>query len=653
MLSRRITAALAFLICSTPVPAFANFCSGKYESTAEIVEAAFRKYGTLYSGGDHRHYLDDVGATLDLYRLWRGLPDLKLRSSNGQIENYEEGMEITERVDRWLTLAETSDALGENEESSEEVSTVAIYLDLATKLTTPRDDWPRISEAPLFDWLNTVMVASDAPWTISSHLNLPSDTRYAAYERLRMRSLQRFSESGGLEWAVAAQVLTPPGEHVHEIDSKFAEWQEKVARCQATQGEYAAWVSSSSARLLLPEPTTLATVEDPALLTALPPSVLAVAAKGIAAEATVERAHYSLDVLIRLAKAIPEPELAAWVGAGGVYQSSSVEELSQVLSTAKVSPYSIRAINLLSVSDLTDIWRSAALPSNLHARVLGAIFARNVALGRDEAAYTLLPDLKQVFTEQSKRIDEIDALWIPLSVKLALIALENPQISTWINFEDDGALIDDSLKLRISHRSRDLPAELASGVAVQEDFETWLYLPDRWDRYRGMHGYAAPLDRIYASSEGRYTPAKPQKNYTLIPTDNTRAIGNDFGRLAALDEISLLTPAQGLTHIISQNIVAWARDESDSWIKRLVGNRTQAAQALREVVLLNRTNDGGDLDGVPAGKAAFKLLKFGFGKTAAASQTPYWYESHCESEMSYEGRCWPSSTGQAANSYGE
>lgn len=208
MLCRRATSALAFLFCAMPFSAFADFCSGRYESTSQLVDVAFKKYGTLYSGGDHLHDLDDVGATLDLYRLWRNLPDVEFRvERRSEYDYFNERKNPAENLGRRLALVEAPDAGGED--NAQERSEIAIELDLATQLTSPRDGWTRSPESALFDWLNTVMVASDAPWAISSHMDTPTDPRYPAYERLRNESLQRFADSSGLEWAVAAQLITP------------------------------------------------------------------------------------------------------------------------------------------------------------------------------------------------------------------------------------------------------------------------------------------------------------------------------------------------------------------------------------------------------------------------------------------------------------
>jgi len=38
----------------------ATLCDGKYAETASLIDAAYAKYGTLYSGGLHHHIVDDA-----------------------------------------------------------------------------------------------------------------------------------------------------------------------------------------------------------------------------------------------------------------------------------------------------------------------------------------------------------------------------------------------------------------------------------------------------------------------------------------------------------------------------------------------------------------------------------------------------------------
>ena len=58
----------------------AAICGGKYAAAGEMLDAAFGRFGTLYAGSEDVGIGRDVGATLDLYRLWHGLPDYGFRN---------------------------------------------------------------------------------------------------------------------------------------------------------------------------------------------------------------------------------------------------------------------------------------------------------------------------------------------------------------------------------------------------------------------------------------------------------------------------------------------------------------------------------------------------------------------------------------------
>jgi hypothetical protein len=73
---------LLALLLILPLSAMAEgLCNGRYKLAEEMLDAAYGKFGTLYSGGGHFSNRDNVGATLDLWRLWNGWPDLKLREA--------------------------------------------------------------------------------------------------------------------------------------------------------------------------------------------------------------------------------------------------------------------------------------------------------------------------------------------------------------------------------------------------------------------------------------------------------------------------------------------------------------------------------------------------------------------------------------------
>ena len=173
--------------------AVADHCDGKYLHAAGLVDAAYRKYGTLYSGGLHKHRTDHVGATLDLYRLWRGLPDLGLRSTDvvgirGAYEGADKyynnpAVSLVWARARWAAQAE-----GAPEEERAHAFAAYGFERLTGRTSTldawrrggvePQEDgegWPRavalMAENASLDWMQSVAVASAAEYTLEWHLD--------------------------------------------------------------------------------------------------------------------------------------------------------------------------------------------------------------------------------------------------------------------------------------------------------------------------------------------------------------------------------------------------------------------------------------------------------------------------------------------------
>jgi hypothetical protein len=77
---RRVLALAIVVAASLTAPALAQeedvLCRGKYAFAAEMVDAAYARRGTLYSGAG----MAGVGASLDVWRLLVGKPDYNFRA---------------------------------------------------------------------------------------------------------------------------------------------------------------------------------------------------------------------------------------------------------------------------------------------------------------------------------------------------------------------------------------------------------------------------------------------------------------------------------------------------------------------------------------------------------------------------------------------
>lgn len=607
----------------------AEFCLGQYKSVGEMVNAALDGYDTLYSGGDHWHSMDNVGETLDLYRLWRNLPDWHLRDLSGGLEYEYFEHDAPKDVEQLQWVAEqVDDAHVQPQQKLDAI----IGLDLAGKVTTPADAWLKSADSysPQWLWLQLVLMASDAPWAIAPHLAQANDARLLEYVRLRSLAWQRYKESGGIEWAVAAITLTRTGEADVQADNLFQSWQAKVASCDATQSEYAAWAVTAplrwASKKMSAEQVSGLSVPFEQLPTASQHMVI----RNLSWSALLEsmQPYYGGDAAARLKNIAKLADsaplyLSSWVNVARTYQASTIKELIGIHQYRYVETKSVRAFNLLSAADMVRLSETPGLSAEIRKALVMTAFTRNVALGNTEQAQGLLPRLLKLSPEQTSGIEKRLQLHVPQQIRLDLIVLDNPQLSTWLvtaDRDDDG---DQGIWLRNSRPRRDLPRELACTDAIQQDMEAWLRLPQKWDRFYSMHGITlSSVDRIHASP-ARTRPA-------AVPAPALFKVSPDFPdryieKLTARNELPRLVEGNGLSHAISRDIVEWVDRESDSWWKRLFVDKELMAQALSQVVRLNRREDGGMLGQIPSGQAAFKLLHSRFPKSEAAKQTPYWY----------------------------
>ncbi|WP_416311513.1 hypothetical protein [Pseudomonas sp. W03] len=625
-MSRLIAAVLLILLPSLGWPT--EYCSGQYKSAGEMVQATLRKYDSLYSGGDHWHAIDGIGATLDLYRLWRNLPDWRMReiySAGLTYDNYsqdtpkavEQLQWVAEQVDDVYPLQEKLDA--------------TIGLDLAGRITTPADAWldDAANYSPQWFWLQLVMTASDAPWAVAPHLAQANDVRLPEYARLRGSAWKRYEENGGIEWAVAAQTLTPTGEADVRADQLFQRWQAKVESCSASQAEYAAWAITAPLRWASRDMSAEQITGVGQMFRQLPIASQRMVIRNMSWAALLESlqpypasdASSRLRAIAKLADASPT-DIAPWVNVARTYLASTIEELMDIHQNHRVEAKSSRAFNLLSAADMVRLSETPGLSPDMRKALVTTAFARNVALGKIEQAQSLIPLLRQLAPEHASDIDKRLRQNLPQQIRLDLIVLDNPQLSTWLVMADDN-YGDEGIWLRNSRPRRDLPRELARTVAIEQDLEAWLLLPQKWDRFSGMHGYTLnALDRIHASA-ARTTPAvgPAPTLFKASPDSADRYIE----QWTAWSELPRLVEGNGLSHAISRDIVEWVESESNNWFKRLFIDHDLMAQALSQVVWLNRRADGGLLGQVPSGQAAFTLLHRRFPKSEAARQTPYWF----------------------------
>ncbi|GEM_PF-3594173 len=632
-----------------PLPVFAApICDGRYQDAAEMVDAAFSPFDTLYSGGNHWHRLDNVGSTLDLYRLWRGLADQKLRKIDYIDHGFDSHLEAdsaAEIVTQALDAAETQQSQGLSEAEKYKLAT---NLDLATSVARPADWWRHPDQAenlsdvqrmvatlaperPLLDWLQTVQAASNTPWSMAWQLDDGSDTHDAEYDRLIADALDKYRSGQGIEWAVAAQLFWHPGSlHDGELAKLNQDFGDRVMNCQASAAEYAAFAAGESSAGRSDHVTG-----DRARFQALPVSIQSLLIRNTAmrvmAQGDTVEAGRALEDLAALTT---DSRLLSWLNVARTYLASSVQQLIAIHRGTGSNDKSMRAFSLLAADDLHAMAMSGVLAANDEILLLKTAYTRLFALGRQNEALAVLKRLqkKLIGKWQSTPLGSLEPS-LPVRVSMALQIARTPHLS--MSGLDAGyygrSLYDDvGIILYNQHVGREIPMDFTPEYDLQGDFETWLLAPWKWYRFRHMRGYSwEAIERYEHSRDRDHSIPDMTVPRAFPPSPQSSPYG--FTGLIARDEINHLKTDRRLVRQVSLVLLNWADTASAKWWQRTLSLKSAfAAEALHRVVMLNRYESGGDLNGTPLGKRAFTLLHKRFPKSEWTKKTPYWYDGRKE-----------------------
>ena len=614
-------------------------CDGRYAAATQMLDSAYGKYGTLYSGGDHWHRRDNVGATIDLYRLWRGLPDHRFRDADSFGYAYDDdplpmnGDPIHDVLQRSLTTLESDSSEIPDLRTRYVAATAA---DLGTTLGPstgwwvagqPEDELTEgelrtrrmAANAPIINWLQTVLAASDAPWAygwVGAQPEANSDTGFA---RLAQMSHEQFAQTAGVEWKISATILASDPLPNTDPNSQI-DWPNTIISCTASPADYAAHAITRLENLRLGD--NLRAIDQ----NYFTPTLFDIAFRRKAMEAMQTGRRADLDALAPLA---PDNAALSWLNVARTYTADSVDDLIAIHGGTPLDQKTLRALNALSTTSLVRFAHALQRDPESRAQIHLVAFSRLVALQRWEDAERLTVDLEAMFPDQADTIKDIAAQNLPLEVKLALTALALPDASTWLTSVSDNTSFDPDAALNLRVRSKygvDLPSEMRDISFLQRDLGVWLLQPELWGAYSGMHGYTIDsLDRAYSRGV-RLNSTQVQAHFSFDAAD-TSAL--PFSRLIAGDEISKLGANTGLARQISVVLVNWVAQSPQA-----SGDlATLQANALRAVVNLGKRNNIGNDRDQPIAERAFILLHSKFAQTEAAEMTPYWYEcsARCES----------------------
>jgi hypothetical protein len=639
---------LILTLLATPVRA-EGLCDGKYALAEEMLDAAYSRYGSLYAGG-HSYSWYDIGPTLDLWRLWRGLPDLRLREPSGFEPHSDWGadfshfgqrpadiallLRIVERpaatglsplyrhvTVRWLHelvylnqrypagwWLDPLEPVKENDKTNWRARDTAIIAELLPK-------------EPLLEWLlfvhDSTLSLGSAAWSREDRFPLHNFDR----DPLSAAAIKTSYSNLWLEWFVVAALYDPSAVQARAYEMEIA-----INHCDATAADYAA-----HAVWLFQNLRVLRKKADLSKLALLPDRMRTRAIENLAAIA-IDPSHQREPFDLKESRAIlddlaawTEPsEFQIWLNAGRTWLATSVEDLIAIHQNLPMDGRAIRTLNVLSYDDLRDFAEGANLTSDDRLILINALAGRAFTLGWPDAARPHVEDLASLLPEHAEAIN--DALTGPGSdeVRLARALLMTPDPTVWMRSPDLYYRQDNPIQYRARSKERvDLPGEFWTGTFLTRDLRAYLIEPGStgW-----MWGYRTnPTLRL----QDQGIDYQGRAGVDFLTTGPAKRDEYGLTRLIAWSELSQLDVCHGLSKRLAEVIITWADEGTNGWFDHYFAPREEMADALRRVILMGRHNSGALVSGEPAGQVAMRLLQNRFGDSEAAKKTKYWYfEDH-------------------------
>ena len=468
------------------------------------------------------------------------------------------------------------------------------------------------------------------------------------FDSLGQRYWAKYRSSGRMEWAVLAMLFPLAEDQTKSADALYSGWLERTLNCAATPAEYAAFATVYFERSTR-DVWAATTSEQDALMAVLPfrmrDVIITRAARAILARQTVggswQRQRDDLAeakrglARLRALTDTHRSDASAVLNEIAIVFAQDIQEVADLVAQSELPRTNLkveRKINLLSVADLRVLATDQRLPKPMRIDLSRVIFLRLFALGRDTEAEQALADLYALDEWTQIAAEKITDLTKDRSVKLALAALTMPGLSLRYGSNHIGGWPDqDGFRSYFSGldiSGADLPDWLRTGGGLQADVQRLLQVGRFWFSQKGY-----TYDAMRRQFDRGMNTALPEPRFVGFPPQGPYDPGVPFGRLVALDELARLGPESGLTQRLSEVIIAWADAGSDTLPEMILQQNGAMPRALAQIVQLNRYRMRGDVDGVFAGKAAFRLLHARFPLGVAARATPYWYKcssSYCD-----------------------
>ena len=223
-------------------------CSYSQSQTAEILNETWGVYGSIFSGGNHNHYLESAGGTTDLYRLLNGKLDARLRDENSEPSQEAANTGINPAYGSYDWVL---DEVVSSDRAALWERLVDVDIRTSTKFEIP--PWNgngKNTEVGIayLRWIDAAIKTSRAPWNIYTQFtdaqrDLWTNTLKPQYANI----LSAYTESGNaLDWFIIASEAAFPNDIDPALRLHYESLRSSVATCTATTAEYAAWAIATT-----------------------------------------------------------------------------------------------------------------------------------------------------------------------------------------------------------------------------------------------------------------------------------------------------------------------------------------------------------------------------------------------------------------------
>lgn len=480
------------------------------------------------------------------------------------------------------------------------------------------------------DWREAIVQAAHAPWAAHwYYAGSVSESQQAKYAAMSILGWGKYERAGGLEWLVAAALNTADWSEDSIAYKALGSLEQKVRACEATAEEFAALAHAApiAAMRKIGKPFNAE-------------SFLPYANRQIRRGAALDRLYAEMPTFFALPRSEAENQLSEFreVDAVNMAWQTKLDMLQFYLAEKPAEiplsehAYVFRAYNFLSSDNLLQLAQRDPDNPNTGLYLSEVAFARYVALEEWEKAETLLPALTKARPDEARAIDKIWGRRIPKPVKLSLIIVHTPNLSSLIAGGDEqsdvGLMIFNALN---SSRAslygfygdgvRNLPPFYTPDSIMYRDFAAWMAAPQSRGAFFSARSntYRIPFLENAGSTIPSYVslPEFPGDGESTVP----------FKTLIDYEEARLLSGPNQLMATVAKTIVSWIEQKTDSRLERVVNWGNLEADALFQLVYLCKFNNCGAINGKPAQQRAFELLHYRMSNSRAARKTKYWWKS--------------------------